>query len=56
MPIKWPQTDQEKIEVAEWMSGTGEVTKAVMDAIARNALTFGAALITRKYSDAYRRN
>ncbi len=56
MPIKWSQTRQEQIEVAEWIAGTGPVTKAVQDATIRYGVTFGAALITRRYSDAYTRN
>ncbi len=56
MPIKWAQTLQEKTEVAEWIAGKGPVTKAVQDASVRFGLTFGAALITRRYSDAYARN
>ncbi len=56
MPIKWSQTLQEKTEVAEWIAGIGPVTKAVQDATVRFGVTFGAALITRRYSDAYSRN
>lgn len=56
MPIKWKQTLQEKIEVAEWIAGTGPITQAVQDATIRFGITFGAALITRRYSDAYQRN
>jgi hypothetical protein len=56
MPIKWAQTLQEKIEVAEWTAGFGPVTAAVRDAWLRTGLTFGAALITREASDAYLRN
>jgi hypothetical protein len=56
MPIKWAQTEQEKIEVALWVANKGPVTPAVQDAWTRTSLTFGAALITREVSDAYRRN
>lgn len=56
MPIVWKQTRQEKIEVAEWVAGIGEHTKAVSDAITRNGLTFGAALTTRKFSHNFLRN
>ena len=56
MPVKWPQTEQEKIEVAEYLAGTGPVTKAVVEATVRYGLSFAAALITRRYSDGYRRN
>ena len=56
MPIKWPQTEQEKIEVAEYLAGIGPVTAAVVDATTRYGLTFGAALITRRYSDGCRNN
>ena len=56
MPIKWPQTRQDQIEVAEWMAGTGPITPAVQDATFRYGITFGAALITRKWSDGYRYN
>ena len=56
MPIKWSQTLQEKIEVAEWIAGTGPVTQAVQDATIRFGVTFGAALITRKYSAAFKNN
>ncbi len=56
LTIKWQQTEQEKIEVALWVAGKGDVTPAVQDALTRNSLTFGAALITREVSDGYRRN
>lgn len=56
MPIIWKQTKQEKIEVMEWAAGVGEHTAAVADAITRNGLTFGAALITRKFSDNFPNN
>ena len=56
MPIKWSQTLQEKTEVAEWVAGTGPVTKAVQDATTRFGVTFGAALITRKYSNGFSLN
>lgn len=56
MSIKWSQTLQEKIEVAEWIAGIGPVTRAVQDATMRFGITFGAALITRRYSDGYARN
>lgn len=56
MPIKWAQTRQEQIEVAEWVAGAGPVTQAVQEATRRYGVTFGAALITRKFSDAFRRN
>lgn len=56
MPIKWAQTMQEKTEVAEWIAGTGPITRAVQDATVRFGVTFGAALITRKYSEAYQSN
>lgn len=56
VPIKWEQTRQEKIEVAEWIAGTGPVTEAVQDATRRFGLTFGAALITRRFSDGYKTN
>lgn len=53
MLIKWKQTQQEKIEVAEWVAGTGPITPAVQDATIRFGVTFGAALITRKWSDGF---
>ena len=56
MQIKFEQTRQEEIEVAEWLAGIGPVTSAVQDATTRFGITFGAALITRKYSDGYVRN
>ena len=56
MPIKWAQTRQEAIEVAEWLAGKGPVTSAVQDATVRYGVTFGAALITRKYSDGFEHN
>lgn len=56
MPIKFPQTKEQQIEVMLWVAGTGPVTAAVRDAWTRNGLTFGAALITRRYSDGYARN
>ena len=56
MPIKWAQTKEEQIQVAEWLAGCGPVTSAVVDAVVRQRITFGAALITRKFSDGYRRN
>lgn len=56
MHIKWQQTRQEQTEVAEWISGKGPVTKAVQDATTRYGITFGAALITRRYSDGYKTN
>lgn len=56
MPIKWPQTYQQKLEVAEWKAGLGPYTALVHDAVQRNATTFGIALITRSQSDGYARN
>ncbi len=56
MVIKFTQTLQEQTEVAEWIAGIGPVTKAVQDATVRYGVTFGAALITRGYSDGYERN
>jgi hypothetical protein len=56
MPIKWPQTRQDAIEVAEWIAGTGPVTRAVQEATVRYGVTFGAALITRKHSEGFARN
>lgn len=56
MPIKWAQTMQEKTEVAEWIAGTGPITRAVQDATVRFGVTFGAALITRKWSDGFSLN
>jgi len=56
MPIKWSQSRQDQIEVAEWMAGTGPVTAAVQDATLRYGVTFGAALITRKWSDGFKNN
>lgn len=56
MQIKFEQTRQAQIEVAEWIAGIGEVTAAVRDAWLRNGLTFGAALITRQVSGTFRNN
>lgn len=56
MPIKFSQTREQQIEVMLWVAGKGPVTSAVRDAWTRNGLTFGAALITRRYSDGYARN
>ena len=56
MPIVWKQTKEQKIEVMQWIAGVGEHTAAVSDAIMRNGLTFGAALVTRKFSDSFNKN
>lgn len=56
MPIKWAQTRQQQTEVAEWIAGFGPVTPAVQDATMRFGVTFGAALITRKFSDGFLQN
>jgi hypothetical protein len=56
MPIKWAQTEQEKIEIAEWVAGTGPATPAVKDMLTRHGLSFAAALITRKMSDGFQNN
>lgn len=56
MPIKWAQTEQEKIEIALWVGGQGDATPLVRAAITRTGLTLGAALITREASDGFRWN
>lgn len=56
MQIKFEQTREQQIEVAEWLAGSGPFTPAVHDAVVRNGLTFGAALITRQASETFRNN
>ena len=56
MPIHIPETQQEKLEVALWLGGQGDVTAAVQRRITRYGLTFGAALITREMRETYRWN
>ena len=48
MTIVFNETRAEKEEVALWLSGQGDITSAVQRRILANALTFGAALITRQ--------
>ena len=56
MTVKWPQTKEEAQELLDWQAGRGPVTAVVKDAWMRTGLTFGACLITRKFSDSWRRN
>lgn len=56
MPVLIPETKADKIEVMLWLGGQGPLTPAVHRRIERNGITFGAALITRSYSDGYTKN
>jgi hypothetical protein len=56
MQVKFKQTREQQTEIMLWQAGKGPITPAVRDALTRNGLTFGAALITREVSDGYRRN
>lgn len=53
IPVAWAATLKEIREVKHWADGHGPVTPAVHAALYRGRLTFGIALVTRKYSDSF---